>query len=233
MKPYRHLFFDLDHTLWDFERCAEETLQELFAEFKIADYGATAFVPFLETFYQVNYHMWGLYDRNQTSKDEIRRERFPLIFERLGVKFPRLKAESLGTEYLYRCPQKPYTIAHAHSILEHLAPHYQLHILTNGFEDVQATKLKSAKLDHFFDVVVTSECTGYKKPAPQIFEFAVEKAQTALHESVMIGDNLSTDIAGAINIGMPCVFFNPLKKSHEEQKLLGDIACLLELKELL
>ncbi len=232
MKPFQHIFFDLDHTLWDFERSAQETLHELFNEYQIQHYNDLTFEQFLGEFYKVNYYMWSLYDVSKITKDEIRVERFPLIFKNLDIQFPLQKAAELGNEYLFRCPQKPHTIEHAHAILDHLRPHYQMHILTNGFDDVQAIKLKSAGLDHYFDVVVTSESTGHKKPSPQIFEYALQQAKATLENTVMIGDSLTTDVAGAINIGMSCIFFNPEEKEHS-QPVMAEVKSLLEIRELL
>lgn len=232
MNPFKHIFFDLDHTLWDFERSAQETLYELFKEYQIQNYGNLTFERFLEGFYKVNYHMWSLYDVNKIAKEEIRTERFPLIFKNLSVEFPKEKANEIGHDYLFRCPQKPHTIDHAHDILEHLQPDYQMHILTNGFDDVQEIKLKSSGLDHYFDVVVTSESTGHKKPSPEIFEYALQQSQATLENSVMVGDNLKTDVAGAVNFGMPIIFFNPEEQEHKEP-VLADVKSLLEIKKLL
>lgn len=233
MAVFRHVFFDLDHTLWDFEKCAHETLEELFVEYRLEQLGINHLPTFLNTFTRINKHLWQLYDQNQISKEEIRKKRFPLIFESLGIKNVSFLAD-LEREYLFRCPQKPYLIPHSIEILSYLHKKgsYHLHVITNGFADVQHTKMKSSKIDHFFKHIITSECSGYKKPDKQMFEFAFQRTQAHPSEAIMIGDNLETDIRGALETGMTAVFFNPQKTSHQTN-VHYEINCLLELKAIL
>ncbi len=228
MNRHNHIFFDLDHTLWDFDRCAAETLEELYGEFGLAGWGPP-FSEFLAVFHEVNSWLWAMYDFGKIDKDQIRLERFDMVFGKLGLHDHMQHAQKLGTEYLFRCPQKTYLIEHTLETLNYLDGRYKLHILTNGFNDVQRIKMESSKISCYFDVVVTSESTGHKKPSREIFEFALQTAGAGLRESVMIGDNLSTDIRGAIGAGMDCVYYNPKKQPHTEPVFL-DIACLSELR---
>jgi putative hydrolase of the HAD superfamily len=208
------IFFDLDHTLWDFDRNSNETLTELFDEFGIrALKENTTVTDFIVAFQAVNYELWGLYNQNRVGRKYIRDERFGLVFDRLGID-RRFLPKNIALEYLFRCPQKKYLEAHTKEVLAYLANKYKLHILTNGFEDVQFVKLKSADILHYFDVIVTSECIGYKKPSPEIFNHALKKAGVNAQKSVMIGDNPEADIVGAKNVQMTTVLYNSRKVVH-------------------
>lgn len=230
MKCYKHIFFDLDHTLWDFDRCSAETLLELYDKYRLDRVADLHPDEFLEAFSEVNYHLWGLYNHNQIDKQYIRDNRFILIFRALGIS-EDLVPTGIGQEYLYRCPQKPYLMEHTHEALEHLlSKSYRLHILTNGFSDVQQIKMKSSGITHYFDCVITSECTGHKKPSKEIFEYALQRAGAHTNNSVMVGDSLDADIRGALNAGIAPVFYNPGKKTHQET--VTEISCLSELTRL-
>ncbi|MEN7547749.1 YjjG family noncanonical pyrimidine nucleotidase [Rapidithrix thailandica] len=230
MNVHRHLFFDLDHTLWDFERSSTETLSELFYEYEIGSLRKITFEEFLVSFKKINSELWHLYDHNQITKDYLRNKRFHLIFDHLGID-PKLVPSNMSQIYLARCPQKPYLIEHSLEVLEHLSQNYMLHIVTNGFKEVQGVKLKSANISHYFNCVITSECSGHKKPSKEIFTYALELTGAQLKEAVMIGDNLATDIKGAQAAGMDCIFFNPERIAHNE-KLFKEITTLIELKNI-
>lgn len=227
MPPYRHLFFDLDHTLWDFDRNSTETLTELFVHYGLEEMGVLDADAFVEAFRKINFQLWDQYNRGLVNKREIREKRFPLIFTLLELKAVEM-AQKIGDDYLRLCPRKPYLIEQSEDVLAYLAPKYKLHIITNGFKDVQSLKLKSAGIDHYFDCIVTSECSGHKKPRRGIFEYALQKSGARLDESLMIGDNLLTDIRGAIDFNMDCVYVNPEVLPHYEHttyevKELGEL----------
>ncbi len=232
MKKYKHLFFDLDHTLWDFERCSSETLSELY--FK---HGFNELRPFTsqEQFYlafrRINFSLWGLYNRGEVTKAEIRDNRFKMIFEAVGWPGKHLPP-GIGHEYLYTCPAKPHLLPRTRELLEYLQNRYTMHILTNGFEDVQGLKLRSSGIDGFFATVTTSECTGFKKPKREIFEHALQKAGAKVEDSLMVGDNLETDIAGAESINMDCVLYNP-ERLDTKGNTCQQVHCHSELKKML
>lgn len=138
----------------------------------------------------------------------------------------------IAEEYLRLCPTKPHVFPYCNDVLRYLQENYMLHILTNGFADVQAIKLKSAGLTEFFVEVITPDATGHKKPSREIFEYMLEKVKARDEDCIMIGDNLETDIKGARNAGIDSVFFNPLGIKHKE-KITYEITCLSELKEFL
>ena len=225
--PYQHIFFDLDHTLWDFEKNSSETLTELYFEYDIGYHGNIDEQTYIQAFREVNRELWTKYDKSQIDKEYIRTKRFELIFGRLGID-PKKIASNIGDVYLFRCPKKPHLLPHSKEILDYLSKNYQLHILTNGFNDVQAIKLKHSGISHYFQTIVTSESTGHRKPSQEIFEYALEQAQAPLQHSLMIGDNLDTDIEGALRIGMDAVFYNPDQVFHKKTPRY-EIKCLREL----
>ena len=229
-KSYSHIFFDLDHTLWDFERNSAETLSELFEQHDLLRLGLQQ-QDFIQVYSDTNFELWNLYNRGLMSQEELRSTRFPIVFERLGL--PRtLVPPSMGKEYLQRCPQKPYLIPHTLEVLEYLSQHYQLHIITNGFPETQQVKLQASKINDYFAHVITSAEAQCKKPEPYIFDFLVQKLGTKPTECLMIGDNLETDVQGAHNAGIDAVYFNPQNAPHRS-KMRYEITCLSRLKEIL
>lgn len=230
IKRHQHILFDLDHTLWDFERNSQETLTELYQTFALADLGSFSCEQFCGTFREVNHRLWDLYNRGEYDQARLRSERFHLILTRLGVEEEQVPA-SMADEYLRLCPTKPHVFPYTIDILKYLQSRYALHILTNGFADVQALKLKSAGLTDFFVEVVTSDI-GHKKPSREMFEYMLRKIKAQHQDCIMIGDNLEADIRGAQQAGMDCIFFNPLKVEHQE-KVTYEINCLSELKNIL
>lgn len=229
---YKHLFFDLDHTLWDFDTNSAETLKELFVEFQLFKYCSHIDEnEFSRYFQEHNYRLWDQYNKGLISREDIRKDRFRNIFLALQIEALHL-ADQIGKEYLRICPSKSTLFPHALEVLSYLKEKYRLHVITNGFDDVQFIKLKSSGLEGFFDEVITSERAGYKKPELQIFEYALNAARAECRESIMIGDNLDTDISGARNASMDQVFFNPFKQPHEEA-VTYEISCLSNLKEIL
>lgn len=228
---YKTLFFDLDHTLWDYDRNSRETLEEVFTRYEIGNYNQLTFDQFYTGFQMVNYKLWADYDYGLIDKDIIRKERFAMIFTHLGIP---LKDESgaISEYYLNVCPTKGHVLPYAHEVLQYLNNKYQLALITNGFTEVQEQKIICSGLKDFFPVMITSETTGFKKPAPEIFDYAMQCCGCHSPEALMIGDNLGTDILGAQKAGLDQVFYNPHLKSHDK-KVTFEIACLSELKAML
>ena len=227
----QHIFFDLDHTLWDFTRNSSETLLELYQEFDLGVLTNESPETFLEAFRLVNAELWSMYNRNKIEKFYIRTKRFPLVLSRLGVEQESV-SEKLGELYLARCPKKQHLLPYTEEILNYLKPKYQLHIISNGFSDVQELKLRNSGIFNYFQVVINSESIGHKKPHRKVFEHALEQAKAPINQSLMIGDNLKTDIQGAKNIGMQHIFYNPNKLEHFQQ-VNFEINHLQELEDLL
>ncbi len=204
---YKHLFFDLDHTLWDFDRNSAECLTELFDTFRLADVGIASSEEFSRHFIAINRQLWADYDKNLIEHTYIRQHRFPLVFRALGVDESAIQAD-LNSEYLRLLPRKPHLLESAREVLEHLRGRYIMHIITNGFAEIQAIKMDSAEIAHYFTNVITSENAQAKKPDPLVFEYAMEISGTSASESLMIGDNYEADILGAKRVGIDTVFYN-------------------------
>ncbi len=225
MSKYKHIFFDLDHTLWDYDTNASEALFELFDKHQLDKLDRFDKKDLAKTFFEVNYDLWDLYNVGAIQRPDIRERRFPTIFERLGANRADVPP-NFEIEYVSLAPTKSATFDGAHDILEYLSVKYELHVITNGFDDIQTIKLESSNMDRFFDVIITSETTAYRKPDKEIFELAMDRAGAQLEHSMMIGDNLESDIKGAINVGMDHVWFNPegndgrLTVQHEIQNLI-------------
>lgn len=213
---YRHLFFDLDHTLWDFDRNSAESIAELYETFRLADIGIASAEEFSRHFITVNRKLWSDYDKNLIGHDYIRQHRFPLVYQSLGVDEAAIQHD-LNAEYLRLLPRKPHLLESAREILDYLKGRYTMHIITNGFAEIQAVKMDSAEIAHYFTLVVTSEVANAKKPDPLVFEYALNAAGASVSESLMIGDNYEADILGAKGVGMDTVFYNPEGRLVDDQ----------------
>ena len=231
MKKYKHLFFDLDHTLWDFDRNTSEAIEEIFEIFNFSKWSFFTFDDFMVIFQEVNNYLWDRFNHGLIERNELRNRRFNLILEKLGVNENEIP-DGISEKYLKLAPVKPNVIPHAHEILSYLKPKYQMHIISNGFDDVQHSKLKASNIHEFFDVIITSDSSGYRKPQRGIFEFAMKKAGATLNDSLMIGDNIDTDIIGAQNASMDHIFFNPNKISHS-LSITYEIHSLMEIMDIL
>ncbi|MDN5203286.1 YjjG family noncanonical pyrimidine nucleotidase [Fulvivirgaceae bacterium BMA10] len=231
MNQYKHLFFDLDHTLWDFERNSQETLLELHDSFELNKFGDFSKKEFLAVFKTINGNLWKLYDQGLVGREKLRNERFTMVFDALGIS-DKSMSEEFSDIYLSSCPKKSNVFPFAIEVLDYLKEVYSLHIITNGFEDIQDTKLKSAGLNNYFDQVITSESTRFKKPQKEIFEYAMQMTGASKQDCVMIGDNLETDIKGAKAADIDHILFNPEAFEHNES-VTHEINCLSELKSLL
>ena len=205
---YTCIFFDLDHTLWDYETNSRQALEELFESHSLKERGVPDCTTFTSRFREINTKLWDQYDRNEITSDVIRKDRFKKILEPFGAHEEKF-SEQLSDEYLTICPRKGHTMPNALSTLQYLSSRYKLVIVTNGFEEIQHIKLASAKLDHFFEHIVTSQKAGCKKPSPGIFQYALDAYTTHAHEAIMVGDNLIADMEGARNASIDNVFFNP------------------------
>lgn len=210
MKNIRHVFFDLDHTLWDYDRNAQETLQEIHINFNLIEY--VDLKKFIQTFYAVNDKLWDRYNRGLINREDIRQSRFSTIFSKFGINSGRhLEASEF---FIDKCSAKPHLMPETIDTLNYLQGKYQLHIITNGFNDVQPKKLKASGIYKYFEVIVTSESSKARKPSPEIFEFALSLAKGEKQESVMIGDNPKTDIHGARDYGLHTVLYDPSGKKR-------------------
>lgn len=227
---YKAVFFDLDHTLWDFESNSRQTLSDLFHQY-INPIFEAELEQFIRLFRRVNDNLWDDYNRGLIDKNVIRERRFVEIFAHLDIDDEEL-AQKISKKYLFACPRQARLLPNTIEILEYLAPNYELHILTNGFDDVQSIKLECSGINNYFQSVITSESAGHKKPALDFFSHALSSTDVQSHEVIMVGDNLKTDIAGAINASIDAVYFNP-SGNGRPHKAHHEITDLLELTDIL
>ena len=223
-KEIKDVFFDLDHTLWDFDRNSALAFRRVFIRHNIT----LELQTFLKEYEPINLEYWRKFRQEIISKEELRRGRLMEAFDLFNVKFPTETIDAIANSYLEELPINNHLFAGAFETLEYLSPKYKLHIITNGFKEVQYSKLRNSGIQKYFSTITTSEETGAKKPHPFIFECALLKAEAVPQNSVMIGDSLEADIIGAQTAGMNTLFFN--YKKEKIQFPNKSIFNLLEIK---
>lgn len=205
---YKHLFFDLDHTLWDFDTNAKLTLHDLYHTLKLEERGVHDFDLFYRNYLAHNTMLWTRYRNGFIKQAELRvkRMRLSLLDFKIG---DEALAETMSSRFLEMLPTRNVLFPYAIEILEYLSKkNYGLHLITNGFEEIQHHKINNSKISHYFDKVITSEGSNSLKPNREIFEFALAATKANINESIMLGDDLEADIIGASNAGMDQVFIN-------------------------
>ncbi len=208
-RKYEHVFFDLDHTLWDFDTNSRETLRDLYTELELQSKGIVQLDQFLSVYNHFNLIFWDRFRKGYINREELRWKRMWRTLVEFKVTDEQL-AKSMSERYLEILPTKKNLFHDTIEILEYLKEKkYPMHLITNGFEKTQHLKIKNSGIDHYFTHVITSENAGIMKPHVAIFEFAMEKAGSFPHHSVMIGDTLDADIEGGNNAGIDTVYFNP------------------------
>jgi putative hydrolase of the HAD superfamily len=213
---YQHLFFDLDHTLWDFETNSQEALLDLYQRYDIEHKLGAEVDQFLKAYYRINDELWVQYRLGKTTKEKLRHDRFQRAFHSFGTLDEKTIA-AFELEYMTLAPQKTALLPKAIEVLAELKGRYKMHIITNGFAETQAVKLRCSGLAPFFDVVLCSDVIGINKPEAGIFVKALNAAGANRSNSLMIGDNLVVDILGAKNVGIDQVYFNPKQEVHHER----------------
>lgn len=223
----KHVFFDLDHTLWDFETNSDKTFAHIFERNRVA----LDVDRFTDTYRPINRKYWKLFREDKVSKSDLRYLRLREAFDALEFEAADDLIHTLSEEYIAFLSLNNALFANALEVLDYLKEKYLLHIITNGFEEVQHRKLHNSNLRPYFHRVITSEKAGVKKPDPRIFRHALEEAGARSEESIMIGDNFEADILGARSVGMQVIFceFNG-EIAPEEVPTIRD---LIELKTLL
>jgi putative hydrolase of the HAD superfamily len=208
INKYKHIFFDLDHTIWDFDKNAEETLYELYEIYRLNEIGLPSAALFIETYTRNNHQLWAEYHTGKITKTELRETRFKRTFIELGV-HPDVLPVAFEDDYVKLCPTKTNLFPHAHETLQYLQHKYTLHLISNGFKEASTLKIGNTNIGRYFDQVIISEVIGINKPDPAIFQHALDIAGAEKHQSIMIGDSLEADIYGALNFGMDAIYFNP------------------------
>ena len=213
MKQYKHIFFDLDRTLWDFDAAAEVAFERIYDKYNLKSLGIPSAHEFHEVYHPLNEQLWVLYRADKITKDYLNRTRFEQPLAHYGIHDTAL-ADHLSEDYVYWSPRIVRLIPGTMELLDYLKPKYHLHLITNGFQEVQHTKLSGSGLEPYFETLTVSEEVGVKKPNPEIFLYALRKANAMAEESLMIGDEMAVDIDGARAAGIDQVFFNPSGKSE-------------------
>ncbi|MDA6068729.1 YjjG family noncanonical pyrimidine nucleotidase [Flavobacterium sp. AC] len=221
------VFFDLDHTLWDFDKNSEMAFDRIFKsrfpEIKIED--------FIAKYAPINQECWKLYQHDKITHVELRYNRLKFSFDALNIEISDEDINQIAIDYIEFLTDNNHLFDGAIEVLEYLKPKYKLHIITNGFANAQDKKINNAALSGYFDTITNSELAGVKKPNSIIFDYAVDLAKASKENSIMIGDCLDADINGALNAGLDAIFFNDKKVEAPEN--IKQINHLLELKKYL
>ena len=228
MKQIQHVFFDLDHTLWDFEKNSELSLKKVFDKQNMT----IDLNDFLEIYKPLNIKYWKLYRDEKITKKELRYGRLKNTFDALNYLISDDLIDIIATEYINFLPDFNHLFEYTFEILDYLKEKYQLHIITNGFEEIQTKKMETSKILRYFDVIVTSESVGVKKPNPKVFNFALEKANAKNCTSIMIGDSIEADIEGALSVGMTAIHVN-FENEKANNVNFNSVTSLLDIKKYL
>ena len=230
MRKYKNLFFDLDHTIWDYERNAIETLKNLHSTFALANYHPDR-DQFCAQFLTINDAMWILYRENKINRDELNFNRFALLIPEL--KEDKQLINKICDYYLDDVAKRPHLIMGAQETLDYLRERkYDLYIVTNGHTKMQEQKIASSNIGHYFKKIYTSEQVGAKKPSRAYFEYAIKSSNALKRESIVIGDSYEADILGAKAFGLDQIFYNPSQISVQTKPTF-DIKEIIELKSIL
>ena len=220
----KHVFFDLDHTLWDFNRNSELTFQKIFEIHKVS----VSSLDFVRIYEPINQNYWKLYREERIDKASLRYGRLKDTFNALEYRIEDEIIYQLSEDYIQYLTSFNHLFDGTIELLNYLHSKYELHIITNGFEEVQLKKMTSSKISHFFKTITNSEMAGVKKPNPIIFGHALKVANAQPYESIMIGDNYEADILGAMNVGYDVIFVNYNNESVEPK--IKQVKDLLEIK---
>lgn len=227
MKNITDIFFDLDHTLWDFEKNSalafEKVLKKNDVEINLQE--------FLKQYVPLNFKYWELYRKDLVTQQQLRYGRLKDTFDILNYQISDEKINVLSDEYIHFLPEFNHLFEGTIEVLEYLKPKYNLHIITNGFDKVQAGKIKNSNLEPYFKTITNSEMAGVKKPNPKIFEYALSLSNLNKNQTIMIGDCIEVDVQGAISFGMDAIHFN--ENNIEIPSNIKQIKHLIELKNFL
>jgi putative hydrolase of the HAD superfamily len=226
MQNIQHVFFDLDHTLWDFEKNSDLTFQKIF---KMNDLSVDLH-SFLEVYRPLNFKFWKLYREEKVTKSELRYGRLKNTFDAIDFPISDTLIYLIADQYIEHLADFNHLFDGAIEILDYLNQKYTLHIITNGFEEIQTKKMINSKIYHYFEKVITSESVGVKKPNPKVFKHALEIANANIDQAIMIGDSIEADINGALGVGMKAIHCN-FDTNLVPNNLFISVSSLLEIKK--
>ncbi|MGB6083990.1 YjjG family noncanonical pyrimidine nucleotidase [Moheibacter sp.] len=229
MENIKHIFFDLDNTLWDYRRNAKITLVKLYEEFQIKDTYGYSFEEFYPHYYESNEQLWADYRDGKLTKEQLRARRFPEAFANMGIPTADFAME-YEQRFVDEVTTSNYVVEGTEEILKYLHGKYQLHILSNGFEEVTHQKINGCLIKDYMETITTAEEAGAPKPDAKAFLTAIGKSDARIENSVYIGDDWIADMVGAHRLGMQAIFFNPLNENHMWVEEIPVIHKLTELK---
>ena len=228
MKNIKHIFFDLDHTLWNFEKNSTLTFKFLLDKYNIT----IDLQKFLKVYMPINFSLWNLYRDDKITKEYLRHNRLKSTFEKLNIKIDSGLIDEISNDYVKHLPDNNFLLPNTIPVLDYLFQKYTLHIITNGFTEVQNTKILNSNLNKYFSCIIDSETVGVKKPHSKIFNYAYNISKAAYkNECLMIGDNYQADVMGALNYGFKAIHLNSNNESYHENSII--ITDLISLKEIL
>jgi YjjG family noncanonical pyrimidine nucleotidase len=221
------VFFDLDHTLWDFDKNSELTFETIFNK----SHPAIETKVFIEKYVPINQECWKLYQYDKITHAELRYNRLKYSFDALDYSISDEEINTIANDYIRFLPENNHLFDGTIEVLDYLNQKYNLHIITNGFAEVQYRKINNSNIGSYFQTITNSEMAGVKKPNPIIFDYALDLAKAKKENSIMIGDSLDADVQGALDSGLDAIFFNESKIQVEQH--IKQINHLLELKKYL
>lgn len=221
------VFFDLDHTLWDFDKNSELTFETIFNK----NHPSVETKSFIEKYVPINQECWKLYQYDKITHQELRYNRLKYSFDAINYSISDTEIDVIAEDYIRFLPENNHLFDGTFEVLDYLNQKYNLHIITNGFAEVQYKKINNSNIGSYFQTVTNSEMAGVKKPNPVIFNYALDLAKAKKENSIMIGDSLDADVQGALDAGLDAIFFNESKIQVEDN--IKQINHLLELKKYL
>ena len=226
MKTIKNIFFDLDHTLWDFDKNSDLTFFKILNKNNIS----IDITNFLNFYHPINKKYWDMYRINKVSKADLRYNRLSETFKKLNYKINDEVINQLAIDYIEHLSDFNHLIPDTLNVLDFLKSKYKMHIITNGFKEVQKRKLEKSNLIHYFETVTISEDVGEKKPHKLIFNHALKVANANAENSIMIGDNFNADILGALGVGMKAIYYDFHKTNEKERE---NVIIIKRLKEII
>lgn len=230
-KQYKHIFFDLDHTLWDFDKNSGIVLEQLYQDFDLQSKGVARFEDFYNIYSDINESLWEKFRKGDINRNELRVKRFSRTLLEFKIGDESL-SNNLSRTYLELLPVQTQLTPFAIEVLDYCNSKYLLHLITNGFDTTQRMKLNNSGISKYFSEVITSEKSMSMKPQIEIFTYALNKTGASPENAIMIGDHLEVDIVGAKDAGWDQIYYNPLKKTHNRQPT-HEISSLKEVMEIL
>ncbi|WP_329805502.1 YjjG family noncanonical pyrimidine nucleotidase [Flavobacterium facile] len=228
MDEIKHIFFDLDHTLWDFEKNSALAFEKIFQELKFS----IDTQQFMDVYNPINVAYWKLYERNEIDQEALRVNRLKDAFEAINFEVTLEEINAISHLFIEYLTSNNHLIEGTIETLDYLKDNYELHIITNGFSFVQEVKLQKSNLEKYFVTITNSELAGHKKPHENIFQYALSLANASKNQSIMIGDSIEADVLGAMNFGMKAVYFNPENEAVSHNQII-QIQKLIQLKNIL